>query len=120
MPLTRPDIERVADFCDARLDDLFAGLAGIERSHGTGGTSRSVRALRSAVTDMRLRGALLDPEPGSGDASVPDGTRYLVALFAWDGLCRIAEQWQDHPHYSRDFTPEPPCGTVEAEGAPCR
>lgn len=99
MAATADHINRIADFVDARIDEQFD-----ERpSHHwdkEDPVSRSLRALRRAVAEMRSKRALVESieENPSMEAAAN-----LAMTFAWGELASIAREWRDHPDYLPEF-----------------
>lgn len=93
-------INRIADFIEARIDEQFAGQQHEGRHWDDDPVSRSLRALRRVVMEIRSRSALVPKgqEPG---------LRAAVGLsldFAWGELAAIAREWADHADYLHEFT----------------
>ncbi|MDF4254666.1 hypothetical protein [Streptomyces sp. WMMB303] len=91
---------RIADFIHARLDDRCTapGPTG-PHPRGVDGDSRTLRALRYTVQQLRARRAVLGAT-GEGGDPLPG---QLVGAFAWEDLRTIAAEWSDHPDYLPEF-----------------
>jgi len=93
-------ITRIADFVEARIDEQFAGQQHEGRHWDDAPVSRSLRALRRVVVEIRSRAVLVPrgEEPGLRTAVG------LTLDFAWGELAAIAKEWADHADYLDEFT----------------
>jgi hypothetical protein len=98
MTVTPEHIDRIADFVDARIDEQFTGNH-TSRAWDEDPASRTLRALRRAVEEIRSRKVLAEQRDEPGLAVAVD----LVLTFAWGELAAIAKQWADHPDYLKEF-----------------
>jgi hypothetical protein len=93
-------ITRIADFIEARIDEQFAGQQNATRYFDDDPISRSLRALRRVVVEIRSKTVLVPrgEEPGLRTAVG------LALDYAWSELTAIAKEWADHPDYLNEFT----------------
>ena len=93
-------INRIADFIEARVDEQFAGQQNATRHFDDAPVSRSLRALRRVVGEIRSKAVLVPrgEEPGLRTAVG------LALDYAWSELAAIAKEWADHADYLDEFT----------------
>lgn len=99
MTVTAEHINRIADFVDARIDEQFTGHH-TSRTWDEDPVSRSLRALRRAVAEIRSRSALAERRDEPEAAVAVD----LALTFAWGELASMAKEWADHSDYLSEFT----------------
>jgi hypothetical protein len=99
MTVAPEHIDRIADFVDARIDEQFTGNH-TSRAWDEDPASRTLRALRRAVEEIRSRKVLAEQRDEPGLAVALD----LVLTFAWGELAAIAKQWADHSDYQDEFS----------------
>jgi hypothetical protein len=98
MAATPEHIQRIADFAFARVDEQLSG-DNAERLWATDDVSRSLRALRRAVEQLRAKTGLAK-KIGEPDLAV---AATLTLSLAWQDLRGIAKEWNDHPDYLPEF-----------------
>jgi hypothetical protein len=98
MTVTAGHINRIADFVEARIDEQFTGDHS-SRHWDEEPVSRSLRALRRGVAEIRSTGSLAEQR---------DQPELAVAVNfamtrAWGELASMAKEWTDHPEYLSEF-----------------
>ncbi|MEU7338731.1 hypothetical protein [Streptomyces sp. NPDC007074] len=98
-------IERVADFIDARIEELFSGEH-INRNWDSDPVSRALRALRRGVEEIRAKHSLAAGPFADHQQRDLVGMQQMINIsltYAWGELASMAKQWNDHPDYLADF-----------------
>ena len=92
-------IHRIANFVEARIDEQFAGQQHEARRWDDDPVSRSLRALRRVVGEIKSRKVLVQHGESPNLASAVS----LALTFAWGELAAIAREWDDHADYLPEF-----------------
>jgi hypothetical protein len=95
--VTAEHINRIADFVEARVDEQFTEEP--SRHWEKDPVSRSLRALRRTVGEIRSRGSL---EEQRDKPEMAVAVNFALTL-AWGELASMAKEWADHPDYLGEF-----------------
>lgn len=97
-PLTLHVFILLSDFVGARINPLVTRIP----RDADDNISRALRALRNHVVVYSSACGLFERWRTTDDRDERDRLEQRVC-WAWDGLCGIAWEWEDHPDYRVDL-----------------